>query len=43
MKKGYKWTGKYAIGSQWDAKERKIYKDISGKFVFVKKRKIRDW
>ena len=42
-KKPYKPTGKYAVGSQWDAKERKIYKDADGKFVFYKGRRIRNW
>jgi len=42
-KKPYKFTGKYAVGSQWDARERKIYKDADGKFVFYKNRRIRDW
>ncbi len=42
-KKNYKWIRKYAVGSQWDTKERKIYLDKFGKFVFYNPKRIRNW
>ena len=41
VKPKYKFTGKYNVGSSWDGRTRKIYKDKDGDFVFHKGRRIR--